>query len=72
MQLNGITLKGEFNHTHKVRATTNNIINSTAGKYPLGFVWSHFRISSTDSKVGITQYIVVNIFTGKGGSIAFV
>ena len=47
---------------------------STTGKYcsKLAFEWSHFRILSTDAKVGTTLYSIINSTTGKYGSIAFI
>ena len=38
----------------------------------LSFKWSHFRISSTDSKVRTTLYSIINSTTGKYCSVAFI
>ena len=60
----------------QLETTLYSIINSTCttGNYCLvaSFEWSHFRILSTDSKVRITLYSIINSTTGKYCSVAFI
>ena len=53
---------------------TNSIIKKccSVALVQLSFEWSHFRISSTDSKVRTTLYSIINSTTGKYCSVAFI